>query len=96
MEVPRTHAIGLLLNLCKEAGYSGTDGHIDSVSLTQYAVTARYPGEEEPVSRDDAREAAELAAKTFEWVENQIKNQTSTGTSWNSSPKESFANFASL
>jgi len=56
-DFPRTHSIGALLALCAEAGFAGTEDLIDASSLTRYAVTTRYPGEDEPVSRQEAREA---------------------------------------
>jgi HEPN domain-containing protein len=73
VEFPCTHAIGALLNLCQTAGYEGTEALADAVILTRYAVATRYPGEEEPVSRQEAREAAELADQVLAWVETQIE-----------------------
>jgi HEPN domain-containing protein len=35
----------------------------------------RYPGEEEPVTRQEAREAAELATRVLVWVETQLKKE---------------------
>jgi len=45
----------------------------DATSLTRYAVATRYPGEEDPVGRDEAREAATLAAQVFGWGVAQIQ-----------------------
>lgn len=73
VEFPRTHAIGMLLNLCRAAGYEGTETLADAVTLTRYAVATRYPGEEEPVSRQEAREAAKLAAQVLAWVKGQFE-----------------------
>jgi HEPN domain-containing protein len=73
VEFPRLHVIGSLLNLCQEAGYEGIELLADSVTLTRYAVVTRYPGEEEPVSRQDAHQAFELAEKVLVWVEMQIE-----------------------
>lgn len=72
IDFPRTHSIGALLALCEAAGYVGVQDLIDSGSLTRYAVSARYPGEEEPVSREEATEAAVLATKVFNWGVTQI------------------------
>ena len=33
-----------------------------------------YPSEDEPVSRQEAREAAQLAAQVLAWVEMQLEN----------------------
>ncbi|RMF35972.1 MAG: HEPN domain-containing protein [Chloroflexi bacterium] len=73
VEFPRTHAIGALLNLCRAAGYERTEALADAVILTRYAVATRYPGEEEPVTRQEAREAAALAERVLAWVEAQLE-----------------------
>jgi len=72
IDFPRTHSIGALLALCEEVGFTGPQELVDASSLTRYAVATRYPGEEEPVSRQEAREAAALAAQVFVWVFTQI------------------------
>ena len=73
VDFPRTHSIGALLALCEEAGFTGAQELIDASSLTRYAVTTRYPGDEEPVSREEAEEAATLAAQVFVWGFAQIQ-----------------------
>jgi HEPN domain-containing protein len=44
LHVPRTHVIASLLELCRDAGYAGTETLDDAVMLTQYAVQTRNPG----------------------------------------------------
>ena len=73
IDFPRTHSIGALLALCEEAGIAGVQDLIDATSLTRYAVATRYPGEEDPVGREEAREAATLAAQVFDWGVAQIQ-----------------------
>ena len=73
VDFPRTHSIGALLAMCEQAGYIDAQDLIDASSLTRYAVTTRYPGDEEPVSREEAREAATLAAQVFVWGFMQIQ-----------------------
>ncbi len=73
IDFPRTHSIGALLALCEEAGFVGARELADAGSLTRYAVASRYPGEEEPVSRQEAKEAATLAAQVFVWGFTQIQ-----------------------
>src|SRR5436190_23974198 len=51
IEFPRTHAIGPLLNLCEASGSTGFEALADAVTLTRFAVATRYPGAEEPISR---------------------------------------------
>jgi HEPN domain-containing protein len=73
VEFPRTHVIATLINLCERSGYSDTETLYDALVLTRYAVATRYPSEEDPVSRDEAREAALIAANVLAWVEKQIE-----------------------
>ena len=73
IDFPRTHSIGALLTLCNEAGFVGVQELTDASSLTRYAVVTRYPGEEEPVSRQEARDAVALAAQVFVWGFAQIQ-----------------------
>ena len=54
------------------AGFTGTDLLASAVSLTRYAVATRYPGEKQPVTRSEAREAAELARTVVAWAEPRI------------------------
>ncbi len=72
VEFPRTHVIALLLNLCERAGYQVPEKLTDALVLTRYAVATRYPSEEDPVTRDEARAAALTAANVLTWVEAQI------------------------
>lgn len=62
-----THSIGLLLSLCQRVGFEATEAIADAATLTRYAVSTRYPGEDEPVTRQEAREAADLAARVLAW-----------------------------
>ncbi len=73
VDFPRTHAIGALLALCEDAGFAGVQCLADASGLTRYAVATRYPGEDEPVSAQEAREAATVAALVFAWGCAQIQ-----------------------
>jgi HEPN domain-containing protein len=68
IDFPRTHSIGVLLTLLEQAGISGVQDLIDATGLTRYAVSTRYPGEEEPVRSAEAHDAATLATRVFDWV----------------------------
>lgn len=72
VEFPHIHVIGTLLNLCQQAGLHISGDLFEAASLTRYAVGTRYPGEEEPVSRQEAREDANLASRLLAWAEKQI------------------------
>ncbi len=73
VDFPRTHSIGTLLALCEEAGFRGAQEFIDASGLTRYAVATRYPSEEEPVGRLEAKDAATLAAQVFVWGFTQLQ-----------------------
>ena len=60
VDFPYTHNIALLLELCaKHARWS--EKLRDAEELTPFAITARYPGDDEPVDEAEARRAIEIA-----------------------------------
>lgn len=69
VEFPRTHIIGVLLTLCKDSGYVLGENLEEAVHLSEYAVSARYPGEMSEVNRWEAETAVNLANQVFDWVE---------------------------
>ena len=68
IDFPHTHSIGVLLALLEQAGISRVQDLIDATGLTRYAVSTRYPGEDEPVRSAEAQDAAALATRVFDWV----------------------------
>jgi HEPN domain-containing protein len=61
IDFPHTHNLSRLLELCAErAGWAEQLREADE--LTPYAISARYPGEEEEVREEEARRAVEVAA----------------------------------
>lgn len=69
---PRTHVIEVLLDLLR-ANQIDIPVNVDkSYELTQYAVQTRYPGDWEPVTKKEARQALERAALVLAWVESQL------------------------
>jgi hypothetical protein len=40
--------------------------------LTQYAVQARYPGWDEPITPEEYRESLQLAARVLFWAEKAL------------------------
>jgi len=72
VEFPRTHDLARLLDLLKTARIDLPAEVDEAFALTQYAVQTRYPGIWEPVTRQEAREAALIAAQVLEWVERQL------------------------
>ena len=69
---PRTHALEVLLDLLKMHGMVVPSGVDEAYQLSQYAVQTRYPGEWEPATKTEAREALERAALVLAWVDGQM------------------------
>ena len=70
---PNTHSIGILLKLIEEAGVEIPKNINQAKLLTSYAVDARYPGDYEPVSKEEYKEALKIAEDVFKWLDNIIK-----------------------
>ena len=58
VQVPRTHAISELITILAELGFDIPADVQDASALTDYAVSARYPGPSEPVVVEDYEKAA--------------------------------------
>ena len=66
---PRTHSIGHLLNLIRESGKVTVPPEVtEAVILNEHAVTTRYPGAWEPVTREEYEEAVRIADEIWNWV----------------------------
>lgn len=69
LDIPRTHSVGYLLKLIEESGQVQVpDGLKEAAILTDYAVTARYPGDWEPIEKADYERALRLAQEVYGWV----------------------------
>jgi len=64
---PRTHSIGALLHLLPDAVPRDTVLE-EAASLTDYAVTSRYPGEAEDVTKQELSEAVTIADRVVAWA----------------------------
>ena len=69
---PRTHSISHLIELIEDHNIIVPDEIMDSISLTAYAVSTRYPGDFEPVDEQEYQEVLETAKKVFDWVRKKI------------------------
>jgi HEPN domain-containing protein len=68
----RTHSLRLLVDLLPRA--IRIHPVLESVvGLTDYAVTARYPGETEPVDQAELEESIRLAQAVVRWAESQVR-----------------------
>ena len=70
---PKTHSIGILLKFIEEAGVEIPENINQAKLLTAYAVDSRYPGDYEPVSKEEYEEALKIAEDVFKWLDNIIK-----------------------
>jgi HEPN domain-containing protein len=71
---PRTHVLETLLDLLKAAGVDVPLGVDEAFILTQYAVETRYPGDWEPVGREEALAAIEKAEEVLGWLTDRIES----------------------
>lgn len=71
IEFPRTHNLRILIDELPESVFR--DPILDSsAALTDYAVSARYPGETEPVTSDELKTARHIAREVVAWAETII------------------------
>jgi hypothetical protein len=62
----------VLISLCKESGYRLEENLEEAATLPCYAVASRYPGETDPITRNEARIAANFAKHVLNWTERQV------------------------
>ncbi len=62
IDFPYTHNIARLLELCAEHA-PWAEKLTDAEQLSPFAITTRYPGEDEQVSREEATRAVEIAER---------------------------------
>lgn len=67
---PKTHSIGILLKLIEEAGVEIPENINQAKLLTAYVVDTRYPGDYEPVNKEEYKEALKIAEDVFKWLDN--------------------------
>jgi HEPN domain-containing protein len=72
--VPRTHSIGELIAEVMATGLVAPAEIIEAAVLTDYAVSARYPGPAEAVSEFDHVEAVRLAEAVVAWATRTIES----------------------
>ena len=70
IEFPRTHQISLLLALVPDQVRPVLTPQ-EQDRLTEYAVTTRYPGDYDPISREEARQAVQTARR----LRNQVRRR---------------------
>jgi HEPN domain-containing protein len=63
IDFPYSHNLSRLIELAQQVR-DWPESILDAETLTPYAITARYPGEDEPVSADEANQAIAVAEQT--------------------------------
>lgn len=71
-QFPFVHHIAALLTLLEKEGVFLSEEIRAAADLTDYAVTARYPGTSEPVSEEEFHQALQTAEAVFSWAEKLI------------------------
>ena len=69
-EFPPTHSIARLLEIASETKTEIPAEIRKAIDLTDYAVKTRYPGESEPVTKEEYEEALAIAETIYNWVSN--------------------------
>jgi HEPN domain-containing protein len=72
VDFPYTHNIRRLLKLCGQHATWPQDLE-DAEELTPYAITARYPGEDEEVTQAEATQAVDIARQVQNRVRIELK-----------------------
>ena len=67
-EFPPTHSIARLLEIVSETQTEIPAAIYKAIALTDYAVKTRYPGEIEPLTKEDYEEALKIAETVYNWV----------------------------
>jgi HEPN domain-containing protein len=74
VDFPFSHNLRRLLELCA-AQADWAEQLRDADELTPYAITARYPGEDEEVSEVEARRAVEIALRVRQTVRQSLHGE---------------------
>jgi len=72
IDFPYTHNIRNLLKLCNK---DWTEELKEAEQLTPFAITARYPGEDEVVTKEEANSAIRIAIHVREIVRNALSHE---------------------
>jgi len=72
IEFPYVHDLARLITLLRDEGQPVPDEVTEAGRLTRYAVFARYPGLDDPVTEEDHNRAVSIAERVVEWVEDRL------------------------
>lgn len=71
---PYVHDLALLLGELERGGFAVPEPVKASVSITPYAFQTRYPGDYEPVTETDYRQAIGKAKAVLDWAASMIED----------------------
>jgi HEPN domain-containing protein len=74
VDFPYTHDIFRLLELCSEHG-NWAETIEEAKRLTLYAITTRYPGTQDKVTKDEALNAIDLATRVRQVVRSRLSEE---------------------
>ncbi len=69
---PYIHDLGALLALAEERGEAIPSQVKEAARLTRFAVETRYPGLDEPVTREEYERAVAIAETVVRWAEDKL------------------------
>lgn len=72
---PKTHSLNLLIDLLSDRGVIIPDSIEVIEEMSNYAVATRYPGEYEPVTKEEFNKALRLTDSILKWVERKINHE---------------------
>ncbi|HPR18184.1 MAG TPA: HEPN domain-containing protein [Candidatus Cloacimonadota bacterium] len=72
IDIPKVHSIGKLLSVLEDDRLEIPDFVKEGVILTDYAVQTRYPGDYEPVMREEFLSVLNMTNKIFAWIISNI------------------------
>lgn len=72
-EFEKIHSISKLLKQVEDFGIMVPEEIKETSELSVYAVSTRYPGDYEPVSETEFKEALGMAEKAVKWIEEMIE-----------------------
>lgn len=77
LDFRKTHDLNALFGLLPHGAAPALDA-AQRVTLTAYATEARYPGDQEPVTLREAREALALARRVKRWARAVLRGDAAT------------------
>jgi len=72
---PPVHNLAVLVSLLEKADQDVPNKIRQAVDLSDYAVAARYPGAQEPITQEEHEEAVSIAEEVVQWAERIVHDR---------------------